>query len=70
MSMIRKAIAVLCLLWVGFTLAAQNAVVSGTVTDQSGEPVIGAGVIVRGDLKRGAITDLSGQYSPAWAMLQ
>lgn len=61
--MIRKAIAVLCLLWVGFTLAAQNAVVSGTVTDQSGEPVIGAGVIVRGDLKRGAITDLSGQYS-------
>ena len=36
--------------------------VSGTVTDESGEPLIGASVFVEGNSAVGAITDLDGKY--------
>ena len=36
--------------------------ISGTVTDPSGEPVIGAGVQVKGTTE-GTVTDISGKYT-------
>ena len=42
-------------------LNAQNITVKGTVTDNTGEPVINAGVVVKGTL-RGVSTDLDGNY--------
>ena len=50
---------------------AQNVTVSGTVTDQAGQPVVSAGVQVKG-AATGTVTDLSGHYSlsvPAKAVL-
>ena len=41
---------------------AQNKTISGTVTDFTGEPVIGASVLVNGTTN-GTITDLDGNYS-------
>jgi TonB-linked SusC/RagA family outer membrane protein len=45
---------------VSFTHAQQR--VSGTVTDEAGDPVIGAAVLVR-ETKQGTTTDLDGTYS-------
>jgi len=42
---------------------AQNKQVSGTVTDESGEPVIGASVVVRGQASIGTVTDLNGKFT-------
>lgn len=41
---------------------AQNVKVTGTVTDSSGEPIVGASVVVVG-AKGGTVTDLDGKYS-------
>ncbi len=49
-----------CCLFLGTTLAAQR-IVSGTVTGDNGEPLIGATVKVPG-FNRGAVTDLAGRY--------
>ncbi|MBR5384280.1 MAG: SusC/RagA family TonB-linked outer membrane protein [Bacteroidales bacterium] len=40
---------------------AQNITVKGTVTDETGEVIVGAGVVIKGTLK-GANTDLDGNY--------
>jgi len=45
------------------SLNAQEAIVTGKVTDENGEPLIGATVIYRGDFTRGATADLNGDYS-------
>lgn len=37
--------------------------VTGIVTDQNGDPIIGANVTVKGDRSRGTITDVEGQFS-------
>ena len=42
---------------------AQNKQVSGTVTDEAGEPVVGASVVVKGDAARGAVTDANGKFA-------
>ena len=47
---------------VGFTAVAQNNKVTGVVTDASGEPLIGATVMVKGT-SRGTSTDIDGRYS-------
>ena len=47
---------------VPFFALAQNVTVKGVVTDASGEPVIGASVIVV-DTSNGAVTDVNGAYS-------
>ena len=53
-----------CLLALGtFSLAAQTDVVKGSVVDANGEPIIGAGVVVKGAPGRGVITDAAGKYS-------
>ena len=45
------------------TAFAQSRTITGTVTDDMGEPLIGASVTVEGDTTVGAITDLDGNYS-------
>jgi len=42
---------------------AQNKQVSGTVTDESGEPVVGASVIVKGNAAIGTVTNVEGKFS-------
>jgi len=49
---------------IGMGLAlAQNKQVSGTVTDESGEPIVGASVIAKGNASIGAVTDLNGKFT-------
>jgi TonB-linked SusC/RagA family outer membrane protein len=43
-------------------MSAQGNAVSGTVTDEAGEPLIGVNVVVKGTAN-GAITDIDGKYS-------
>ena len=50
----------------------QNVKVTGNVSDEAGEPLIGAGIIVHGQ-KEGVITDIDGNFSidvPAGTMLE
>lgn len=51
----------LAVLTLGLQAFAQN-VVTGKVTDTKGEPVIGAGVQIKGT-NAGAVTDLNGNFS-------
>jgi TonB-linked SusC/RagA family outer membrane protein len=44
-------------------LGAQNVSVNGTVLDENNEPVIGAGVLVKGTTDNGVITDIDGHFS-------
>ena len=57
----------------GFTARAQdNVTVSGTVVDESGEPMLGAGVVVKGTTT-GTTVDLDGNFSlnvPVGSVLQ
>ena len=52
---------ILCLLLVCFNALAQSTV-SGKVVDETGEPMIGAGVLIQG-ANKGVITDLNGNYT-------
>jgi len=45
------------------SVAAQNIKVSGTVTDPSGQPLIGASVILKGSTSVGTMTDFNGYYA-------
>lgn len=68
------ALLLLILLAVGVAPAAyaQQMSVSGTVTDTSGEPLIGASVVIKGQ-QAGATTDIDGNFSieaPSNAVLQ
>lgn len=42
---------------------AQDRTITGTVTDNKQEPLIGVNVVVKGNISVGAITDLDGKYS-------
>ena len=44
-------------------LLGQNVRVSGTVRDAAGTTLPGVGVVQRGDLKNGTVTDIDGKYS-------
>ena len=46
-----------------FDLSAQNKPISGTVTDATGVPVIGAAVFVVGNTSTGVMTDVDGKYN-------
>ncbi|MBQ7750430.1 MAG: TonB-dependent receptor [Bacteroidales bacterium] len=59
-SLAKKLIAVLLCLGTGLSLSAQTTV-TGIVTDENGEPLIGAGVFVEGTTI-GAVTGLDGDY--------
>ncbi|MDO4162950.1 MAG: TonB-dependent receptor [Bacteroides sp.] len=45
------------------SVSAQNVTVKGTVTDKTGETVIGASVVQKGNTTNGTITDIDGNYS-------
>lgn len=67
----RICIAACCLLLTAAWGMAQNITVTGNVKDASGEPVMGAGVMVAGTTQ-GTVTDFDGNYSisvPATASL-
>ena len=58
----KKHIITFCLgMAFSMTALAQNKVVTGTVYDETGEPVIGATVQVKGT-KTGTVTDIDGNY--------
>lgn len=57
-----KAMVLLMMLCVGLPLSAQNITVSGTVEDSTGEPMIGATVLVDGS-KDGVSTDIDGNFT-------
>ena len=50
----------LVLFTVGFAMAQRT--VSGTITDDGGEPLIGASILVKGT-SSGTVTDIDGSYS-------
>ena len=52
----------LCLLLVCGQVSAQT-IAKGTVTDQTGEPVIGATVVEKGNAKNAAVTDFDGNFT-------
>ena len=70
---LKKTLAVLAVcLTMPFFAFAQNIRVSGTVKDQSGEPVIGAGIMVQ-NTQNGAVSGADGSYSitvPSGAILE
>ncbi|MCL1936894.1 MAG: SusC/RagA family TonB-linked outer membrane protein [Candidatus Azobacteroides sp.] len=59
----KRSILLLTCFWISMGLAiAQSKQVSGTVTDESGEPVIGASVIAKGTTI-GTATDINGKFA-------
>ena len=50
-------------LWVSATAFAQVSGIVGTVTDENGEPVIGASVVEKGKPQNGTITNIDGQFA-------
>ena len=57
-----KALLLMMVLCVGLPLHAQNITVNGVVEDSSGEPMIGATVLVQGS-KEGVATDIDGNFT-------
>ena len=45
------------------SMATKAQSISGTVTDDLGEPVIGASVVEKGNPQRGAVTDIDGKFT-------
>lgn len=58
----KKIFLMACLLLVMTPMFSQTKIVNGTVTDLSGEPLIGVSILVRGT-NNGVITDLDGKYT-------
>ena len=58
----RFVLAAAAVVFVTISAYAQNVTVKGTVTDTNGEPVIAAGVMIKGT-NTGVATDLDGQYT-------
>lgn len=62
MKQFSKALLVMTLTTASLSAWAQDVIVSGTVKDATGEPVIGASVVQKGT-SNGAVTDLDGHFS-------
>ena len=64
MNVLKKlSLLVLTVLLASATALAQSRTVKGVVRDTNGEPIMGAGVFVKGASTQGTVTDLDGNYS-------
>ena len=62
--MSKRYILVICLLLSSFLSFAQgNITVKGRVTDENGAPMQGAGVVQKGNVTKGTVTDVDGKFS-------
>ena len=58
-----RLLSLLLALWVSAIAFAQSSGIVGTVTDESGEPVIGASVVEKGKPQNGTVTNIDGQFA-------
>lgn len=63
MKNMRHALLFLLVTLISLSVSAQNVTVKGTVTDKTGETVIGASVVEKGNPSNGTITDIDGNYT-------
>jgi outer membrane receptor protein involved in Fe transport len=57
-----RFILILSIILLGFEISAQEGRLIGKVSDETGQPLIGATIIYKGDVTRGATTDFEGNY--------
>ena len=63
MKNMRAALLFFLVAVISLSVSAQNVAVTGTVTDKTGETVIGASVVEKGNAGNGTITDIDGNFS-------
>lgn len=63
MKSMRHALLFLLVTLISLSVSAQTQTVKGTVTDKTGETVIGASVVEKGNPSNGTITDIDGNYT-------
>lgn len=63
MQTMRTALLTLLVALISLSVSAQNVTVKGTVKDKTGETVIGASVVEKGNTSNGTITDIDGNYT-------
>lgn len=63
MKNMRNALLFILVAMISLSVSAQNVTVKGTVTDKTGETVIGASVVEKGNTSNGTITDIDGNYT-------
>lgn len=63
MKNMRTALLFFLVAMVSLSVSAQNVTVKGTVTDKTGETVIGASVVEKGNTSNGTITDIDGNFT-------
>ena len=62
MKNMRAALLFFIVAVISLGVSAQNVTVKGTVKDKTGETVIGASVVEKGNTTNGTITDIDGNY--------
>ena len=63
MKTMRAMLLFLLVAMISLGVSAQNVAVKGTVKDKTGETVIGASVVLKGNSSVGTITDIDGNFS-------
>ena len=63
MKNMRTSLLFLLAAMISLSVSAQNVTVKGTVKDKTGETVIGASVVEKGNTGNGTITDIDGNYT-------
>ena len=63
MKTTRTALLTLLVALISLSVSAQNVTVKGTVKDKTGETVIGASVVEKGNTSNGTITDIDGNFT-------
>lgn len=63
MKNMRTSLLFLLAAMISLSVSAQNVTVKGTVKDKTGETVIGASVVEKGNTSNGTITDIDGNFS-------
>ncbi len=60
---IRKVLVVICMILSQMTVFAQDRKITGTVSDNTGEPILGANILIKAKTGVGAVTDIDGKYT-------